>query len=244
MIAHLSTRFLLTAIAAVGFTCTADAAIIDFNGGTATLSDGTSVTVTDTGPVYSNVDFYVEDGIMIDFIGGVGYIGDYYGGFFRPDGSALDNSVIHAHWDGAAETGLTAIRFTKVDGSTLDLNYVDLTSNTQVGGGAATGGEMSYITPFGGGSPMLLPSSDWGIEFLSTGAPGDGIERLYLSSAFDGILGFDVTSLNAFCFGLDNFYIDEEPPPPPPTNVPEPSTLMLLLAGFGLLGVHRAYHRT
>jgi hypothetical protein len=225
-----SLRVMFALAATVGLSSQAGAVVIDFNGGTAYLSNGTSVVVTNTGPVYSNVDYYIEDGIKIDFIGDVGYIGDYYGDFSRPDGSALNNSVIHAHWEGP----LTAVRFTKVDGSALDLNYVDLTSNTVVGGGAATGGELSYITPFAGVS-TLLPSSDWGIEFLSGGQAGDGIERLYLGSSFDGILGFDVTSLNAFCFGLDNFYIDEEAPP---REVPEPATLGmfgLLLAGLGLV---------
>lgn len=219
------------ALAALGATFSANAVIIDFNGGTAFLEGGGSATVTDTGTVYSNVDYYTEDGIRVDFIGGLGIVGDYYGGFPRPDGSPLDNSVIHAHW----ENSLTAIRFSKVDGSTLDLNYVDLTSNTIVGGGAATGTELSYITPLGGPA-TLLPSSDWGIEFLSTGAPGDGIERLFLNSSFDGILSFDVTSLNAFCFGLDNFYIDE---PAPPTGVPEPSTLALLGLGLMAVGLRR-----
>jgi hypothetical protein len=218
---------MLALAASAGVMAEAGAVVIDFNGGTAYLSNGTSVVVTNTGPVYSNVDYYIEDGIKIDFIGDVGYIGDYYGQF--PGGATLDNSVIHAHWEGP----LTAVRFTKVDGSAFDLNYVDLTSNTVVGGGAASGAELSYITPFAGVA-TLLPSSDWGIDFLSTGLPGDGIERLYLSDAFDQILGFDVTSLNAYCFGLDNFYIDE---PPPPRDVPEPATLGmfgLLLAGLGL----------
>jgi PEP-CTERM motif len=214
-------QILLGVTASIGLMSQAGAVVIDFNGGTAYLSGGGSVVITNAGPVYNNVDYYVEDGIRVDFIGGLGTVGDYYGDF--PNNIGLNNGVIHAHW----ELGLTAVRFTKVDGSAFDLNYVDLSSNTVIGGGAATGAELSYITPFSGVS-TLLPSSDWGINFLSTGAPGDGIERLYLDSAFDQILGFDVTSLNAYCFGLDNFFIDEEPPP---RNVPEPTTLGL----FGLL---------
>jgi len=203
----------------------ANAVVIDFTGGTGYLNGGGVINPTDTGGYWTNVDYYIEDGIRVDFIGGSGgIIGNYYGSFSP---GTDDNSVIHAHWN-----ALSSIVFSKVDGSTMDLNYMDLTSNTIIGGGAATGEELSYVTSNNGDS-MLLPSSDWGINYLSNGAPGDGIERLYMSSAFDGILSFTVTSQNAYCFGLDNFYIDEEAPPINP--VPEPSTMVLM--GLGLAGL-------
>lgn len=206
------------------------AAVIDFNGGTAYLSDGTTWTPTDaaTGVYRSNVDYYIEDGVRIDFVGGYGIIGDYYSAFAGPP---ENNSVIHAHWH-----DLEAVVFSMVDGSTMDLNYVDLSSNTTVGGGAATGLENSHITS-SGGSSVLLPSSDWGDGYLSTGAPGDGIQRLWFDSSFDNISFFTVTSTNAFCFGLDNFYINEEPPE---VSVPEPGTLVLLALGLcGLVANRR-----
>jgi len=55
--------------------------VIDFAGGTATLSDASTVTTTNTGLWY-NVDWYVENGIRVDFMltgaQGLGIIGDYY----------------------------------------------------------------------------------------------------------------------------------------------------------------------
>lgn len=201
------------------------AAVIDFNGGTAYLSDGTTWTPTDaaTGVYRTNVDYYIEDGVRIDFVGGYGIIGDYYSAFVGP---AENNSVIHAHWH-----DLDAVVFSMIDGSPMELNYVDLSSNTVTGGGAANSTEDSYITSSNGTS-VLLPSSDWGDGYLSNGAPGDGIERLWFDSAFDNISFFTITSSNAYCFGLDNFYINEEAPE---ASVPEPGTLILF--ALGLLGL-------
>lgn len=201
----------------------ASAVVVDFVGGEATLWDGSKVYPTDTGGYYGDVDYYVEDGIMIDFVGGYGIIGDYYS---IGAGGPVNNSVIHAHWD-----SLGSIVFSKVDGSTMDLNYMDLTSNTEIGGGQSTGNERSYVTASSGGS-MLLPSSDWGIDYDYWGDVGDGIQRLWMADDFDGITSFTVTSQNAYCFGLDNFYIDEPAPP----GVPDAAGTLLLL-GLGISGL-------
>jgi len=218
---------LVVAALTLGTSGAAFGAIIDFTGGIATLDDSSTVTTTDTG-LWHNVDYYVENGIMVDFIGDVGIIGNYYGSF----GDPIQNSVIHGHWAGSEGGTLTAIRFSKIDGSAMDLNYVDITSNTTVGGFAATGSELSFITTSGGYS-LQLPSSDWGINVLSDGTtPGDGVQRMWLDSNFDNITSFTFTSQNAYCFGMDNFYIDEDAP-----RVPVPGSF--LLTGIGLAGLAR-----
>jgi hypothetical protein len=208
------------------------AVVIDFVGGTAFFTGGGSDVIS-LGELYIDaVDYYIEDGIKIDFIGGSGTIGNYYD--IGPE-VVLDN-VIHAHWAAGGIGTITSIVFSKVDGSTLDLNYMDLTSNTTTGGGQASGTELSHVTSSLG--TMLLPSSDWGYALDFFGGTGDGVERLFLNSDFDGILSFTVTSANADCFGLDNFFIDE---PAPPAGVPDAgSTLALLgVAAAGLVGLRR-----
>ncbi|MGA1795098.1 MAG: PEP-CTERM sorting domain-containing protein [bacterium] len=209
--------------------------IIDFSGGTAYLLNGNSVTTTDEG-LWWDVDYYEEEGMRIDFVGSGGdsIIGDYYsiredGPNYNEEDTIYNNSVIHAH-----PFKNYAIVFTKIDGSFFDLNYVDMTSNTIVGGGQSSGEEESYITNNRGYS-MRLPSSDWGFDYDFYGEPGDGVQRLWLDDNFDSITSFTLSSENAYCFGMDNFYIDEPPPDRPSTPVPEPSTVFLL--GFGLIGL-------
>ena len=222
------TIFLLLFIVLVG---SANAAVIDFTGGTAYSSDGTALGITNNNNLWTDqVDYYVEDGILYDFIDGTGTIGDYYsigtGGF-------VGNDVIHSHWMSVSE-----MRITKIDGTAFDLNYLDLTSNTITGGGQSSGTELSYITTNTGYS-MLLPSSDWGFERDYFGGEGDGISRLWLDGNFDDVLWVTFSSINAYCFGLDNFYIDEDAPPPP--AVPEPSTMILL--GTGIAGFITRYRK-
>jgi hypothetical protein len=208
-------------------------AVITFDGGTATLSDSSTVTTTNSG-LWDNVVTYVEDGMLIEFIPDAGYeigtnlwtfIGDYYStGAGTGGGPPYENAVIHAH-----DFVNVTIRFSKVDGSTFDLNYVDMTSNTDYGGGLASGAELSYIS---NGTPHLLPSSDWGLDYTYFGDPGDGVQRLWLDSSFDGITEFTLTTDNAYCFGMDNFYIDEEAPP----IIPAPGAFLLGSIGVGLIG--------
>jgi hypothetical protein len=189
----------------------AHAAVIDFTGGTATLASSATV-VTNGSTLFSGVDFYVENGFKLDFIGDVGFVGPYYGG---------SNDVIHGHWDGGCCGNLTAIEITKVGGGTFDLNYFILTSNTAIGGGVATGAEQAFIQGFAGnvatGAAQLLPVENWG--FPAT--------QIFLGSAFDAVdtVRFTVAT-QISCFGMDEFFIDEAAP-----GIPEPSTL--LLAGFG-----------
>lgn len=207
----------------------ANAVVIDFTGGTAYQADGSSLGITNNSNLYNgNVAYYIQSGIKYEFRGAsgnienVGIIGDYYsigaGGF-------VGNDVIHAHWT----LGVSSMVISKVNGSTFDLNYIDLTSNTTVGGGQQSGTELSYITNNSGYS-MLLPSSDWGFAYDYYGDAGDGVARLYLDSNFDNVLSVTFTSQNAYCFGLDNFYIDEPAPP-----VPLPGAVWLL--GSGLIGL-------
>ncbi|HSL22481.1 MAG TPA: PEP-CTERM sorting domain-containing protein [Vicinamibacterales bacterium] len=199
---------------------TARADIIDFTGGIARLSNGTDVTTNNSNLWTDVVDFYTEEGMKYDFIGGYGTVGDYYS---IGAGGSVGNDVVHAHW-----FGLSQMVITRVDGSPFDLNYVDITSNTTMGGSQQTGTEETYITTNNGYS-MLLPSSDWGFAFDFYGEVGDDVARLVLDSHFDGVTSVTITSQNAYCFGMDNFYIDE------PAPVPEPSSLLLL--GLGLVGV-------
>lgn len=226
------------------------AGVIDFTDGIVFFNDGTSTTTAGNRTWHNNVDYYIEDGFKIDFLGGLGTIGTYYGDFPGSSEEAQTNDVIHVHWH-----DVETVEFSKVDGTAFDLNYFDLTSNTISGGGRATGQEESYITA-SNGSSFLLPSSDWGFNSISTGQASDGVERLWLDDTFNDITSFAVYSLHAFCFGLDNFFIDVPPPPNPDdpilpdpiddgndTSVPEPGILLMLLGGLMGLRITRRQQR-
>lgn len=202
---------LLVAGLLAGTTLSASAAVIDFTGGTVTRLDATTETTNNT-VTWDNVDYYEENGFRLDFLpnaGSTGFatnVGNYYG---------AGNDVIHAHWATGNYGGVTAIEITKIGGGTFDLNYFILTSNTDFGGGAASGNEQAWIEGFAAnvstGAAVLLPPENWG--FPAT--------QIFLGSAFDAVdqVRFYVTNA-VDCFGMDEFYIDQAPP-----TVPEPASL-------------------
>lgn len=221
---HLAFLVVLTLL--LGTTSSTFGDVIDFVGGTIYLSGGGTATATNTGLWDSVVDYYIEDGMMIDFVGGYGTIGDYYS--IGP-GGPYNDSVIHAHPFYNID-----IVFSRVSGDPFDLNYVDMTSNCIVGGGQSNGTERSYIT---NGTSTLLPSSDWGYDIDYFGGAGDGVQRLWLDPSFDDITSFTLSSENAYCFGMDNFYIDEPAPP-----IPVPGAVLLGVLGLSVAGVKLRKH--
>jgi hypothetical protein len=214
-IGRLSSLPLLMMITALA-PLSARAVQINFTGGTVTRMDATTET-TNNNVVWDNVDYYVEDGFKLDFIGNTGggdafaaNIGDYYG--------AARNDVIHGHWGTGNFGDLTQIKVTKTDSSSFDLNYFVLTSNTETGGSLASGNERAFIHAsidgINASFSQLLPSEDWG--FPAT--------QIFLGSEFDGIKSFWFTAENEVdCFGMDNFFINE---PAPGTAVPGPLPLL------------------
>jgi hypothetical protein len=195
------------------------AAIVDFTGGTVTHLDATTSTTTNTLD-YPNVDYYEENGFRLDFLPNSGSAGfaTHVGSYYQPG-----NDVIHSHWSTGNFGGVTAVEITKIGGGTFNLNYFDLTSNTALGGGAATGFEQAYVEGFvsnvSTGAPVLLPVENWG--FPTT--------PIFLGPAFDGVDKVVVSVTNAVdCFGMDRFHLDQE-------YVPEPTTvaLMALFAAVG-----------
>ena len=202
----------------------AKAVQIDFTGGKVVRMDA-SIQTTNNASNWSDVDYYEESGFKLDFIGNSGAadafsanIGDYY---------SAGNDVIHGHWATGSYGDLTQIKVTKLDNSPFDLNYFVLTTNTDVGGGQASGNEKAYIHASVDGITesfsQLLPPEDWG--FPAT--------QIFLGSQFDNIKSFWFTADNMVdCFGMDNFYINEPAP-----NVPGP--LPLLGAGVAFRWTRR-----
>lgn len=197
------------------------AVVVNFTGGTVTHLDG-STSVTDTSSIFDDVDYYEQGGFRLDFLpnsGSVGFatnIGDYY---------FAGNDVIHSHWETGGIGGVTAVEITKIGGGTFDLNYFILTSNTIIGGGPADGSERAFVKALDAtdtliGTPVLLPSEDWGFPATS----------IFLGSDFDAAtkVVFYVESTVA-CFGMDEFYIDE-PAPPIPGRVPDSGATLALLS--------------
>lgn len=213
-----------------GLASSAQAVQIDFTGGTVQLLGGGTVT-TNNSVNYQNIDYYDEDGFRLDFLpnsGSTGFatnIGNYYG---------VGNDVIHSHWSTGDYGDVTQIRVTKLDGAAFDLNYFVLTSNTDTGGAPASGNERAFIHASIDGVTssysQLLPSENWGFP----------ANQIFLGSQFDNIKAFWFSVENAVdCFGMDNFFINEDAPPNP-NAVPLPGTLGLFLLGLvGLVGFSR-----
>ena len=168
--------------------------IITFTGGDVYDTFGELKGVTNEQDLFFEVGSYVEQDFLIQYnsIGsGEGQtIGDYYG---------FNNDVIHGHWDGELQN----IEISRLDNNVFDLEYFSLTSNTEVGGGAATGNEKIYIEGFDkdlkSTGSFLIPSEDWGGEF----------QDVFLGDAFNEVTKVTIAGDGAFCYGMDSFVIDQ-----------------------------------
>jgi MYXO-CTERM domain-containing protein len=209
------------AVATIAFTFAVrvQAVVVDFTGGTVVLLDTTTATTNNIAS-YGNVDYYTEGGFKMDFLPNsttpfATHVGNYYGTPF--------NDVIHSHWDTGDFGEVLAVEITKIGGGTFDINYFVLTSNTDDGGFLASGNEQAFVEGFvsnvSTGPGLLLPSEDWGFPTTQVflGPNFDNVDKVvfYVSNKVD-------------CFGMDDFYIDQE-------FVPEPTSLMMgaLLVAVG-----------
>lgn len=191
-------KTILTLLIGALMTFSAKAAVITFTGGTATDAYNNTYVTTEHGTYY-NIVSYVENGFEMRYVSSSNNynaqtVGEYYGS---------ENDVIHGHWFG----GLESIDISNINGSTFDLNYFIITSNTSQGGGHATGNEHIYVQGYRDGvavtAPYMLPSEDWGIGEVS---------NIILNSEFDNVDLFRIYGEGAFCFGMDAFYINEAAP--------------------------------
>lgn len=230
-------KILPLALPLLFITSLAKAAIVTFTGGTATLVNG-GVVITDSQSQNEGVMSYQEGDVILEYLSpnedwGFQTVGDYY---------SAGNDVIHGHW-----TAISAIEISRENNIAFDLQYFNLTSNTEVGGGLATGDESVAIQGFLGGEAVtqefLLPSEDWGGEYQDIFLPDsfDNVDKVVirdLSQWENGV--YTQAEWSAFCFGMDNFVFDEVVPQEliqgnSVALKPVPELSSSLLGGLGLL---------
>jgi len=218
-----------------------NSAVITFTGGTVIFGDETLKNETTNGQqLFGGVKRYEENGFFLEYVlteNSTSYSGQTIGNYY---GESEPNDVIHGHWPHHDENGLDYIKIGKLDGGFFDLEYFALTSNTEIGGGHATGNEKVYIQGFKSNNKALLeteryliPGNNWGV---------DETYNVFLGDDFNEIEYATISGTDAFCFGMDQFTFDEiakavgnnginlttgETGP----SIPEPSTYSLLL-GF------------
>lgn len=198
--------------------------IVTFTGGTVQMADG-STAKTDGTTLFGNVSFYQEGDFYLQY-NSPSPFGQYVGTYY-----SQGNDVIHGHWD----DGLESIEIARTDNQQFTLKYFSLTSNTEIGGGAATGNENIFIQGFSSGVAITdnyrIPSDDWGGSFNDVILPNSFVE-------VDKVL---ISGEGAYCFGMDSFAFDEASFEELLTGnevelepvVPEPSTVGLV--GIGAL---------
>lgn len=186
-----------SALSEVGF-------VYEFTGGDATQADGSVISSIDGDSTsHRSTTFYTEADfeMVVSPEGAAIVVGNYYG--------SAGEGVVHGHWkeEGGAMEKLV---FSAGSGEAFDLNYYVLTSNTERGGGTATGNEDTYIIASKDGVTesfrSKLPSEDWGIAKF---------REIYLGPEFDDIKAFWFDSEGGtYCFGMDKFYVNLAPPEP------------------------------
>ncbi len=230
----------------------ASAYIVNFTGGEITFGEGYSSptgapsTFSDNSNVFSGVKSYTEDNFFMEYVVtdpehyGHQTVGNYYG----------NGDVIHGHWGefiwnpetGQGEydysVGLVAIQVTTLDGTAFDLQYLSLTSNTEQGGGPATGNEKIDIQGFLNGEAVTslyrIPSEDWGGTY----------QDVIFGDEFNNVDRITISGEGAFCYGMDNFVFDQAIPQDILSgntaqleispNIPEPGTYSLIAGLFAL----------
>lgn len=221
---------------------TANAALIDFTGGTVVQNNGDTY-VTDGTTNYSNVSYYVEDGFKLEFLFNSAptsfatHVGDYYG---------TGNDVFHAHWaDNGSGNQLNTygevyeIRVSRLDGATFDLGGFRVSTNTAHGGGHSDGSELTWVNSSKGSNLFNVTPDNWGL-----GSGPDPLITIDPSNTyFDDITWFSFTNdalSSAVGLGLDNFFLDEPGDPngvDPTDPQPVPAPMPLALMALGLLGL-------
>ncbi len=199
--------------------------LITFTGGEGLDSSGNPY--TSTGTSTDQINSYLENGVQLvtdpPNASNVS-LGDYYG---------EGNAVVHMHFHGQNER----IIFSAESGEAFNLSDFVLTSNTQNGGGNATGNEQAYIVASEDGTNesfrYLLPSQSWG--------PQDGADVVTLGPEFENIRAFWFESDgNVYCLGMDDIHLASAASPSGAGAEAIPvlplSLLALLIAAISLLG--------
>jgi hypothetical protein len=219
-----TTRILAAALLACGLAAPAQASLITFTGGTVTQNDGTTG-VTHNAINWDDVQRYEEAGFRVTFIGTDSAFSSNVGDFYE-----VGNDVLQGHWASGNFGYLTQIRLTRTDGGAFSLGGFDIVSNTDTGGGPASGNEQVYVHAsadgIGDDFAQLLPSDD--SDFPTT--------RFALGEPFSHVraIWFDVSGASD-SFAIDNLQA---------SAVPEPGSLALLGAGaFSLWATRRRQPR-